>query len=720
MSEPEVTLEGTVTTVIFRNEENGYTILRMDTSTGEETTVVGCMPGVAPGEGLKVTGKWGHHPSYGEQLKAEVVERSVPTGVKAIFDYLASRTVKGIGARTARLIVDAFGEDTLRIMGETPDRLTEIKGITPKRARAIGAEFSARMGMRRLLDFLTAQEMPAQLAMPLYRRFGDVALEALKGNPYLLVEDELGVAFSAADALALKLGIGEDEPRRLEAGLVYTLKRHAADGHTFLPEERLMAASAQLLGAERAPLEHALDDLLDRETLVREEIAGETAIYLAALHHAEEYVALRLFEMGHEERLPPKGLPKMLTEIQKEQGITYAPQQVAAVSLAARSQVMLLTGGPGTGKTTSMRGVLALFDALGLETALAAPTGRAAKRLGETCGMEAATIHRLLETRFDSATGALIFAHNQSDPLRVDAVIVDETSMVDITLMAALLEALRSDCRLVLVGDPDQLPSVGPGCLLSDLLRSGAVPAVRLTEVFRQAAESRIVMNAHSVNHGELPPLKNGGGDFFFLRRSDAAATCETIVDLVAHRLPEKMGIPSNQIQVLSPTRKYAAGTRSLNRALQAAVNPPETGKEERPYGDTLYRLGDRVMQVKNNYDAMWTDGGNSGMGIFNGDIGQIVALEDKGGLLTVDFEGRVVDYTPDMLSELEPAYAVTVHKAQGSEYRAVVLAASDAPPMLLTRGVLYTAITRARELLVIVGDDGVLERMTKNNRQQR
>ena len=388
--------------------------------------------------------------------------------------------------------------------------------------------------------------------------------------------------------------------------------------------------------------------------------------------------------------------------------------------MAATSQVMLLTGGPGTGKTTSLRGVLALFDQLGLETALAAPTGRAAKRLGDLCGAEGYTIHRLLETQYDPRSGRLIFAHDESDPLKADAVIVDETSMVDIVLMQGLLSALREDCRLILVGDPDQLPSVGPGNLFSDLIRSGAIPMVRLTEIFRQAAESAIVRNAHGVNRGEVPNLRDNKKDFFFLRRKDPARAAETIVELIQTRLPKNMGIPADQIQVLSPTRKRVTGTASLNRSIQEAVNPAGPDKPERRFGEYVFRQGDRVMQVRNNYDVVWKDGAESGMGIFNGDIGTILRVDNREQIVTVDFEGREVEYTPDMLVELEPAYAITVHKAQGSEYRAVILAVSEGAPMLLTRGVLYTAITRARELLILVGDEEVVARMTANDRQQR
>ena len=427
-----------------------------------------------------------------------------------------------------------------------------------------------------------------------------------------------------------------------------------------------------------------------------------------------------VWELAAGEIVAPHGLEELIDRIQAEQGITYAPQQRQAVELAATSQVMLLTGGPGTGKTTSLRGVLALFDALGLETALAAPTGRAAKRLGELCGAEGTTIHRLLETQYDPHSGRLVFAHDESDPLKADAVIVDETSMVDITLMHGLLSALRPECRLILVGDPDQLPSVGPGNLFSDLIRSGVIPMVRLTEIFRQAAESAIVRSAHGVNRGELPDLRDNKHDFFFLRRKEPARAAETIVELVKTRLPNNMGIPPEQIQVLSPTRKRTAGTASLNRAIQEAVNPPGPDRPERRFGEYIFRRGDRVMQVRNNYDVVWKDGLTSGMGVFNGDIGQVVEVDNRAELLTVDFDGRRVEYTPDMLGELEPAYAITVHKAQGSEYRAVILAVCEGAPMLLTRGVLYTAITRARELLILVGDEDVVAHMTANDRQQR
>lgn len=717
-----ILLEGTVSSVIYRNEENGYTVLSLETD-GEEVTVVGAMPGITPGEGLSVHGRWTRHSAYGPQLKAQVVERRMPVGEQAILDYLSSGVIKGVGAATARRLVDAFGENVLSVIENDPQQLTKIKGVTRKRAEAIHQSLCLQLAMRRLLDFLSAYELPLQIAMPLYRQYGDMALTVVKADPYLLVDEPFFVSFPAADRLALAVGIEADDPLRLEAGVLFTLTHNLDNGHVFLPRDKLLSAAARLLRADPALLEPCLEGLAERRKLVRETVAGQDACYLARLYECETYVANRLLAMDGEELCPPDDLEGLIEAIQLSQGITYAPLQTEAVRTAAKRQVMLLTGGPGTGKTTSLRGILALFDRLGLRTALTAPTGRAAKRLSEACGAEASTIHRLLETRYDPASGGLTFAHDQHDPLEADAVILDEASMVDIVLMRALLAALPGGCRLVLVGDPHQLPSVGPGNLLSDLLRSERLPTLRLTEIFRQAAASAIIRNARAVDQGETPVLVNDpAGDFFFLRRTDPTAAVETMVELCARRLPQNLGIPSEQIQVLTPTRKGLAGTASLNKLLQEAVNPPDPCKPQRSFGQTVFRTGDRVMQVKNNYDVMWesADGREVGLGIFNGDIGRVEQVDPEGGLLTVDFDGHRAVYSGEMLDQLEPAYAITVHKSQGSEYRAVILSAVEAAPMLLTRGVLYTAMTRARELLILVGDDAVVARMAANDRQQR
>lgn len=716
-------LEGTVSSVIFRNEENGYTVLRVDGGDEGEITIVGCMPGVAPGEGLSVHGTWEQHSTYGRQLKAEIIERTLPSGEDAVYRYLASGAIRGIGAVTARRLVDAFGSDALTVIEESPEKLTKIHGITQKRARSMSEALRLQVSMRRLLDFLSAHNLPLQAAMPLYRRYGDTALSAIRTNPYLLTDESVGAAFYTADALALSLGFHNENPLRLEAGLLFELIHNADQGHVFLPRTKLLAATAQLLEVPVEVLADALQSLQENGALVCSEIAGEDACYLARLYDCECAVANRLSTMAGYELYPSLSVDKLLDRIEDESGMTYAPLQRQAVHTAAIRQVMLLTGGPGTGKTTSLRAVLALFEAMGLDTVLTAPTGRAAKRLSEACGMEAATIHRLLETRYDASRGGLTFARDERNPLKADAVIVDEASMVDLPLMSALLSALQNDCRLILVGDPHQLPSVGPGNLLSDLLRAGTIPTLSLTEIFRQAALSSIIRNAHNVNQGEVPELTNSAsGDFFFLRRIEADNARATLVELCRSRLPEKMGIPPEQIQVLTPTRRGALGTVSLNAALQVALNPPDPRKPERMFGEQCFRTGDRVMQIKNNYDLLWQDrsGRDVGVGIFNGDIGRIDSVDVKSGIVTVDFEGRLAEYSSDLLHQLEPAWAITVHKAQGSEYRAVILCAPDAAAMLQTRGVLYTGITRARELLIVVGDDAVLARMAKNDRPTR
>ena len=717
-------LEGTVDTVVFRNEENGYCVLRVSMGDEEDVTVVGCMPSISPGEGLSVHGTWEHHSTYGRQLKAEIVERRLPAGEAAIFQYLASGAIKGIGAITARRIVDLFGEDALTVIEENPMALTEIRGVTRKRALDIGEALRVQMSMRRLLDFLSAHNLPLQSAIPLYRLYGDNALSSIRKNPYLLTDDAIGAPFSAADALALSLGLEPDSSLRLEAGLLFELEHNLGNGHVFLPTTKLLGATAQLLDADSRALSDCLDVLTQQGRIVSAQIAGEDACYLSRYYHHECFVAEQLLQMAKRTLVPPEDLEDILQGIQERQGITYADLQKQAVRTAAGCQLMLLTGGPGTGKTTSLRGVLALFDHLQLNTFLVAPTGRAAKRLADTCNRDASTIHRLLETCYDTAQGTLTFAHNEQNPLDCDALIVDETSMVDLSLMSALLEALPNGCRLILVGDPNQLPSVGAGNLLSDLIRAQSLPTLSLTEIFRQAAKSRIVQNAHSVNEGTAPDLQNKSSDtdFFFLSRSEPHTAAETIVSLCKTRLPENMGIAPHQIQVLSPTRKGPAGTEALNAALQEALNPAKEGKGEINRNGRIFRTGDRVMQIKNNYDLLWQDksGREFGAGIFNGDIGQIEIIDEKGQLLTVNFDGHLAEYTPELLLQLELAYAITVHKSQGSEYRAVVLSAVDAAPMLLTRGVLYTAITRAKELLVLVGNSELVGHMARNNRPQR
>ena len=722
-------LEATAEAVIYQNPDNGYTVLRVSGG-GDHFTVVGTMPRIGPGELLTLEGKWVEHPSFGRQFKADSGQVRLPTGTESIFRYLASGIIKGIGEKMARRIVDKFGADTFQVLEFEPEKLAAVKGMTTKKARIAQAEFVAKSGMRSLLEFLSQHNLPVELGPKLWKYYGPGALDVLYANPYVLLNSDLEVDFQTADRLAHAAGIHADDSQRLEAGVLYTLSHNLDNGHVFLPEEKLLQAAGQLLNTDpQVPIyPELLDDALSRLELrtqvVREAVLGIPAVYRADLYFAEEYIADRLREMAQNELLVPDRLDRLIDGVERTEGIRYAAQQRQAVEMAAQRQVILLTGGPGTGNSTTLKGILSCFEAMGLETSLAAPTGRAAKRLGELCGTEAYTIHRLLEAGYDQETGKLAFSHDEDDPLDAEAVIVDEMSMVDVPLMDALLRAVSNTCRLVLVGDPDQLPSVGPGQLFDHLIRSGVIPTVRLTEIFRQAQESAIVMGAHQVNQGILPTLTNGAGrkDFFFLRRLQGEQAVQTIVELCKTRLPRNMGIPSDQIQVLSPTRRYVTGTANLNKELQAALNPPAPDKGEVKFGSVVFRTGDRVMQIRNNYDIMWReeDGMKGGLGIFNGDIGVVREADGRDRTVKVSFDGRVVEYSSDLLPELELAYAMTVHKSQGSEYKAVILAAVSGAPMLLTRGVLYTGITRARDLFIAVGDEQVLEKMVANNRQTR
>ena len=717
-----VTVEGSVDAVIFQNEENGYTVLllRVD-GEDEPITVVGCIPCAAAGEGMTVTGVWVNHPVHGPQLSAESVECRLPQEEEDIVSYLSSGILKGIGPATAQRLVERFGTDTLRVLEEEPERLKTIKGITAKKAVELSEAFRALTGLRQVMEFLARYDLPVYLAMAVQRTYGDNALQMLRDDPYILSRAQFGVDFSVADAIAISMGFGGDDPCRLRAAIEYELAHNAGNGHVFLPREKLLAATAQLVDVDTDMVETALDKLIDSFAVVEKPIANVRGCYLPRMYQAETFVAQRLLSMLRTPVEQLRQVDKTIDAIEKEQGVSYAPLQRQAVRMAAEGGVLLLTGGPGTGKTTSLRGIVALYRRMGLDVALLAPTGRAAKRLGEVTDCDAQTIHRALGMSYNEMTGQVAFKKNGSDPLEAHAVIVDEMSMVDLELMQALLEALRPGCRLVLVGDPDQLPSVGAGNVLGDLLRSTVVPTVSLTQVFRQAEQSAIIRNAHAVNLGQPPQLDSNQGDFFFLCRRSPDRLVQTVVELCLDRLPKNMNVPADQIQVLSPTRKGACGTAALNRALQAALNPPAAGKRQKQWGDVTFRVGDRVMQTKNNYDVLWEkDDGTAGSGIFNGDVGVIQDIDSSGELIVLRFDDRTATYTADLLSQLDMAYAITVHKSQGSEYPAVILVSAPAAPSLMVRGVLYTAITRARRMLIMVGDDTVPAKMAANDRQQR
>ena len=714
-------INGIISSVIYLNDENGYAVVRMETDSGEMVTAVGCLPYIAPGEMISAEGSWVTHAQHGRQFKIEQSNRLLPTSADGIYEYLAGSTVKGIGPATAALIVDRFKEKSLDILEMHPEKLAEIKGISLTKAKDLSASFKKQAGVRRLTEFLCAYGIKPLVALKLYRSYGSAALETVHENPYIISASHIGASFAEADNLALELGIEGDSINRISAAVLFELQHNSGNGHCFIPRDKLIAATSQLISVPADLVSDAIDSLSENGGLVCDKVANLNVCYLTELYEAETYTAERLKSMVGLKTKSSANIERLITKLESLYDISYAPLQKQSIELALNNRILVITGGPGTGKTTILKGILSLYDELELETLLAAPTGRAAKRMSELTGREASTIHRLLGAKMAEDGETVVFSKHEGDPLNCDALVLDECSMVDITLMSSLLKALKPGCRLVLVGDADQLPSVGPGNVFSDIIRSQTVPTVRLTEIFRQKGDSRIVRNAHMINRGEHPDFEANTGDFFRLRRLNGGTAVETIVELCARRLPENMKIPSASIQVLSPTRKGETGTVNLNKRLQAALNPPSESKKEKLFGEAVFRVGDRVIQTKNNYDTIWkTKGGVSGAGVYNGDIGTIAQIDPITETLTVDFEDKLATYSFEMLNELEHAWALTVHKSQGSEYRAVVLALSGDVQMLLTRGVLYTAVTRAKELLIMVGDDNIAHRMIDNNKQSR
>ena len=714
-------INGIISSVIYLNDENGYAVVRMETDSGEMVTAVGCLPYIAPGEMISAEGSWVTHAQHGRQFKIEQSNRLLPTSADGIYEYLAGSTVKGIGPATAALIVDRFKEKSLDILEMHPEKLAEIKGISLTKAKDLSASFKKQAGVRRLTEFLCAYGIKPLVALKLYRAYGSAALETVHENPYIISASHIGASFAEADNLALELGIEGDSINRISAAVLFELQHNSGNGHCFIPRDKLIAATSQLISVPADLVSDAIDSLSENGGLVCDKVANLNVCYLTELYEAETYTAERLKSMVGLKTKSSANIERLITKLESLYDISYAPLQKQSIELALNNRILVITGGPGTGKTTILKGILSLYDELELETLLAAPTGRAAKRMSELTGREASTIHRLLGAKMAEDGETVVFSKHEGDPLNCDALVLDECSMVDITLMSSLLKALKPGCRLVLVGDADQLPSVGPGNVFLDIIRSQTVPTVRLTEIFRQKGDSRIVRNAHMINRGEHPDFEANTGDFFRLRRLKGGTAVETIVELCARRLPENMKIPSASIQVLSPTRKGETGTVNLNKRLQAALNPPSESKKEKLFGEAVFRVGDRVIQTKNNYDTIWnTKDGVSGAGVYNGDIGTIAQIDLITETLTVDFEDKLATYSFEMLNELEHAWALTVHKSQGSEYRAVVLALSGDVQMLLTRGVLYTAVTRAKELLIMVGDDNIAHRMIDNNKQSR
>lgn len=716
-----LSIEGSVEKIIYQNEENGYTVCEIFTPSDELFTLVGNMPYLSEGETISALGNWVNHATFGKQFKVEFYEKQLPATETAILKYLASGAVRGIGKVTARRIVSQFGADSFEVIEHNPQWLSEIPGISPKKAEQISASFAAQFGMRNVMMFCREYFGPTT-AVRIYKKWGNGAVERIKQNPYILCGEIYGVGFEKADAIAKDLGIKKNAPERIAMGLKYVLMHNAAsNGHSFLPLDKLCAVAKRLLSCEMNEIEDEAAALESRGEIVCVRHEGMKCAYLRDYYEAEKYTASKLCALDRAgKNLGEDNVLSLISMVERESNMEYAVLQKRAICQAASNGVFILTGGPGTGKTTVVRAIIRVFDAMGLRIALAAPTGRAAKRMSQSAGEEAKTIHRLLEMEY-GAEDKLRFRKNENDQLEDDVIIIDEASMLDLMLTNALLKAIKPGARLILIGDVNQLPPVGAGHVFDDIIKSDRFATVELTHIFRQAQESLIVTNAHAVNHGEYMNLESKSGDFFFLPRQDDAQTAATIAELCKKRLPKSYGLTVfDGIQVITPSRKGDAGTEMLNSALQSVINPPTRGKAEKKVRDFTLREGDKVMQIKNNYDIEWNKNGTQGFGIFNGDIGVIKKIDLSEELITVDFEDKICEYDYTMLDELELAYAITVHKSQGSEYPIVVMPLYRYTPKLLTRNLLYTAITRAQSIVILVGNGEVAKAMLDNNRQTK
>lgn len=717
-------LTGTVKAIIYRSEDTGFTVLELTNEAGEDMTAIGEMPLAGVGERVELTGQWTEHKTYGHQFRAETCKTLAPATLTALKNYLASGLIKGVGESTAQAIVQTFGMETLDVLEKESARLAEVPGIGQIRAQTIGASYGAQLGLRDIMLGLQKYGVTIGQAMKLYKIYGELCLAKIEENPYRLIDDVEGIGFKTADAIARNGGVEPDAPYRLRAGLKYTLQWARQEGHTYLPREKLVEVAAGLLQAEIAPVERTLTELLLEGQLIQEQLPGEDGIFLPGMFRTEQDCALRLLRLQGQSALDnPFFRPKaQIARLEQQLDITLAPAQRQAVELALKAGALVITGGPGTGKTTILRFVITLLEEMGTEYALCAPTGRAAKRMGEATGRDASTIHRLLEYSYGEGG----FGRNAENTLLADVVIVDEMSMVDVPLMAALLRALAPGTRLIMVGDSDQLPSVGPGNVLRDMVDSGQIPVVRLTEIFRQSGRSAIVTNAHRINEGQMPILE-GLEDFGFEPMEEQEAVIRRLIALNSGKAA-KLGAqePLQDIQVLAPMKKGPLGVYNLNKRLQEALNPPAHKKKERKYGDVVFREGDKVMQIKNDYRLAWTRSlphqpPEMGEGVYNGDLGTIMSIDLYEQTLEVLFDdGRSAVYSFSMLEELELAYCISIHKSQGSEFPIVLLPLLGGPPMLLNRNLLYTAVTRARHMVCILGRQSCIQQMVRNNQVKR
>lgn len=722
-------LAGYVEHIIYRNADNGYTVLNL-VSGEDEITCVGIFSAIAEGENIEATGDYTEHPTYGVQFKVESFEEKAPEDKEAIERYLGSGAIKGIGLALAARIVRRFQEDTFRIIEEEPERLAEIKGISERKAMEIASQVNEKRDLRQAMIFLQQYGIKMNLAVKVYQAYGQDVYGIIKENPYRLADDIEGVGFRTADEIAARVGIRMDSDFRIRSGILYALLQATAEGHTYLPERELTERAARLLEVGTEQIEKQYMDLaIERKIILKQpEGAGDmqAQVYAASFYYMEANTAVMLKQLNVGYDVPEIELKQRIRSIEKQTGMVLDEHQAAAVREAVRNGLLVITGGPGTGKTTTINTIIKYFELEGLDIFLAAPTGRAAKRMSETTGFEARTIHRMLELN-GGMEGAGGFERNEQNPLEADVIIVDEMSMVDISLMHSLLKAVAVGTRLILVGDVNQLPSVGPGSVLRDIIDSHVCNVVMLTKIFRQASTSDIIVNAHKINHGEEVVLDNKSMDFFFLKRYDADVIINVVLQLIGQKLPKFVEATPFDIQVLTPMRKGLLGVERLNGILQRYLNPPAADKAEKEYGEILFREGDKVMQTKNNYQLPWeirTKFGltvDKGLGVFNGDMGIIRRINDFAEMMLIEFdEGRMVEYPYKLLDELELAYAITIHKSQGSEYPAVVMPLLSGPSMLMNRNLLYTAVTRARRCVTLVGNDATFYQMVRNTSQQK
>lgn len=718
-------LTGYVEHIIYRNADNGYTVLNL-VSGEEEITCVGIFSAIAEGENIEASGDYTDHPTYGKQFKVDSFEEKAPEDEEAIERYLGSGAIRGIGLALAARIVRRFKADTFRIIEEEPERLAEVKGISERKAMEIADQVNEKRDLRQAMIFLQQYGITMNLAVKVYQQYGQEVYGIIRENPYRLADDIEGVGFRTADEIAARVGIRMDSDFRIRSGILYVLLQASTEGHTYLPEEELTRRTGRLLEVAEEQIEKQYMDLAIERKIIMKQGENQTQIYAASFYYMEANTATMLKQLNVSYDVPDLEIEERVRRIEKQTGMELDEHQMTAVKEAVRNGLLIITGGPGTGKTTTINTIIKYFEMEGLDIFLAAPTGRAAKRMSETTGFEARTIHRMLELN-GGVDGAAGFERNEQNPLETDVVIIDEMSMVDISLMHALLKAVAVGTRLILVGDVNQLPSVGPGSVLRDIIRSHECNVVMLTKIFRQASTSDIIVNAHKINQGEEVTLDNKSMDFFFLKRYDADVIISVVLQLIKQKLPKFVDATPYDIQVLTPMRKGLLGVERLNGILQRYLNPPSLQKREKEHGDILFREGDKIMQTRNNYQLEWeirTKYGLSvdkGTGVFNGDMGIVREINDFAETMTVEFdEGRMVEYPYKLLDELELAYAITIHKSQGSEYPAVVIPLLSGPSMLMNRNLLYTAVTRARKCVTLVGNEVTFAQMVQNTSQQK